>query len=208
MFSLDSKFMCGMNRLTDLMILNLVYLVTCVPIFTIGAANAALYCVCFRMGTEQEGHVLKDYFRAFCSNFRQGSLLWILFLLVGGVTCLDIVLLPGTGGAIHCLFYLFVFLLVLGILMSGYVFPLLSQFQNSCMATLKNALILSMAYLPRTILIAALNVLPWAVLLVNPYLFWRVVPLWLTFYFSGSASIGVRLLRKVFAPYMNPEEEA
>lgn len=116
--------------------------------------------------------------------------------------------MPGTGGAIHCLFYLFVFLLVLGILMSGYVFPLLSQFQNSCMATLKNALILSMAYLPRTILIAALNVLPWAVLLVSPYLFWRVVPLWLTIYFSGSASISVRLLRKVFAPYMNPEEEA
>lgn len=208
MFSLDSKFMRGMNRIADLIILNLAYLLTCIPIFTIGAANTALYYVCFHIGTEREGPILKEYFHAFRSNFRQGTLLWAFFLLVGGVTCVDIVLFSGTSGVVHYLLYLFAFVLLLGIMMSGYTFPLLSQFQNSCKSTLKNALVLSFAYLPRSLLLAVLKVFPWAVLLTNPYLFLRAIPVWLIVYFSAAACLSVRLLRKVFAPFMEQEEEA
>ena len=64
-FSLDSKFMQVMSRVADLIILNVIYLVTCLPVVTIGAASTALYTVCFRLGTAREGSLVKDYFRAF-----------------------------------------------------------------------------------------------------------------------------------------------
>ena len=64
-FSLDSKFMQVMSRVADLIILNVIYLVTCLPVVTIGAASTALYTVCFRLGTAREGSLVKGYFRAF-----------------------------------------------------------------------------------------------------------------------------------------------
>ena len=64
-FSLDSKFMQAMSRVADLIILNVIYLVTCLPVVTIGAAGTALYTVCFRLGTDREGSLVKGYFRAF-----------------------------------------------------------------------------------------------------------------------------------------------
>ena len=64
-FSLDSKFMQAMSRVADLIILNVIYLVTCLPVITIGAAGTAMYTVCFRLGTDREGSLVKGYFRAF-----------------------------------------------------------------------------------------------------------------------------------------------
>ena len=59
LFSLDSPFMRAMSRVADLMILNLLFLITSIPLVTIGAGLAALYTVIFRMGTDQEGGVFK-----------------------------------------------------------------------------------------------------------------------------------------------------
>ena len=64
-FSPDSKIMQFFSRLTDLILLNVVFLLTCIPVFTIGAANAALYRVCFRMDTDKEEPLFRSYFRSF-----------------------------------------------------------------------------------------------------------------------------------------------
>ena len=58
-----------LNRFADLMILNLLFLLTSIPIFTIGASLTALYSVCFRLGTDREGSTFRDYFAAFKENF-------------------------------------------------------------------------------------------------------------------------------------------
>lgn len=104
LFAPDSRFMRYLNRLADLMILNLLFLLTSIPIFTIGASLTALYSVCFRLGTDREGSTFRDYFAAFKENFRQATSLFLLLLLW----------LMGTGGAaviscfmagwMHCLF--------------------------------------------------------------------------------------------------------
>ena len=206
-FSLDSKFMRAMSRVADLVILNCVFLLTCLPVITIGAASTALYTVCFRMGTVREGHLLRGYFQAFRSEFRQSTLIWLILLLFGAAVCLNILLFLGMSGWMHYLYILFLMFLMIALMILGYAFPLLSQFQNDTRSTVKNALIFGVAFLPRTLAIVALNVLPWAMLLVNPYLFLQVGFLWVFLYFSAAAYLNVRLLRKVFAPYI-PQEEA
>ena len=86
-FSLDSKFMQAMSRVADLIILNVIYLVTCLPVVTIGAAGTAMYTVCFRLGTDREGSLVKGYFRAFRDEFRQATLIWLFLLLFGAAAC-------------------------------------------------------------------------------------------------------------------------
>ena len=207
-FSLDSGFMRTMSRIADLFILNVIYLVTCLPVVTIGAAGTAMYTVCFRLGTAREGSLVKDYFRAFRDEFRQATLVWLFLLLFGAASCVNIILVLGTGGWMHYLFFPFVLFLVVVLMMVSYAFPLMSQFRNDTKSVLKNALIFSVAYLPRTVLIVVINVFPWALLLTNLYLFLQVGFLWIAIYFAAAAYINTRLLKKVFAPYMEQEEEA
>ena len=204
-FSLDSKFMQAMSRVADLIILNVIYLVTCLPVITIGAAGTAMYTVC--LGTDREGSLVKDYFRAFRDEFRQATLIWLFLLLFGAASCVNIILFLGTSGWMHYLFFPFVLFLVVVLMMVSYAFPLMSQFRNDTKSVLKNALIFSVAYLPRTALIVVINVFPWALLLTNLYLFLQVGFIWVAVYFAAAAYINTRLLKKVFAPYMEPEEK-
>ena len=81
MFSPDSKFMEILGRITDLILLNILFLLTCLPIFTMGAAATALYTMCFRFMREEYRSIVKPYFQAFRDNFRQSTLIWLLLLL-------------------------------------------------------------------------------------------------------------------------------
>ena len=77
LFDPESQIMQILSRFCDIVILNLVFLLTCIPIFTIGAANTALYDVVFRMDTDREGKLLPTYFHSFRENFRQSTILWL-----------------------------------------------------------------------------------------------------------------------------------
>lgn len=85
-------------------------------------------------------------------------------------------------------------------MMASYAFPLLSRFRNDTKSVLKNALIFSVAYLPRTVLIVVINVLPWALLLTNLYLFLQVGFIWVAVYFAAAAYINTRLLKRYSLP--------
>lgn len=207
-FSPDSKFMIAMSRLGDLVLLNFFFLVTCLPVFTIGAASTALYTAVFRIGTDREQGLVTAYFRAFKANFKQATKLWLILLFVIVCTFLDVLMFSRLSGAAHFLCIPFVALLIVALLTTSYAFPLLSQFENDNKQTLKNALFLSLGYLPRSLLICFLNVLPFAFLAFDLILFMQVAFLWVFLYFSAIAYFNTLLLKKVFQPYQSNEEDA
>ncbi len=207
LFSPDSKFMRAMSVLGDLMVLNLVFLLCCVPIVTIGAAVTALDTVCFRLCRGTEGRTLSLFFRSFRQSFRRATPLWLLLLLAGGAAALDIGIFFGFPGLLRLLTVPFVLLLLLALFTAGYAFPLLSQFENGVRGTLKNAFFLSLGYLPRTLAVTALNALPFALLLLRPYLFLYAGFLWVFLYFAAAAYLIAKLLDRVFAPYREEKKE-
>ena len=207
LFSPDSRFMRAMSMLGDLLLLNLIFLICCVPIVTIGASCTALYTVAFRMARGTEGHVLGLFFPAFRQNFRRATGLWLLLLLAGGVAVVDIWIFAAFSGVLRLIEIPFVLLLIVALFTAGYAFPLLSQFENTVKGTLKNALALSLGYLPRTLVITALNVFPLVLLLYDPYLFLNASFIWAFLWFSAAAYLATKLLEKVFAPYREEKKE-
>lgn len=205
-FSPDSRFMRIMSRVADLILLNLCYLLTCVPIFTIGAASAALYTVCFRFCTEAEEGVIKSYFRAFRENFKRGIGVWLIVLLCGATALINAWIFYAMPGVLRFPAVIFAILFVLALLIFGYAFPLLSQFDNGVWPTLRNALILGLGYLPRSLLITAVNVFPFVLMLADFYLFLQSAFLWTVLYFSLAAYVNTFLLKGVFAPYLADED--
>ena len=202
LFSMDSKFMKIMGRIGDLILLNFCYIITCIPIITIGAATTALYTVCFRLGTDREEGTIRSYFSAFKDNFKQATLLWLILLLILVTAFLNTWLFYLMPLPMHYAYVVFAILFILAFFIFSYAFPLMSQFDNCNKAIFKNALIMGLGYLPRTILIAALNILPWVLLLINLYGFLQMSFLWVMLYFSTAAFLNTKLFHKVFAPYM------
>lgn len=200
-FDSDSWLMQLISRFSSLAILNLVFLCTCIPIFTIGASLTALYDVVFRMDTEREGKLIPAYFHAFAENFRQATPIWLLFLLLIAASCVNAVTFSNWSNPMgHVLFVIAVVILINVFLVLGYTFPLLSQFDNTKGNTLKNALLLSVGNLPRTLIIAVINCFPWALMLVNFYAFIQLSFLWLVLYFAAAAYFNSRVLNAVFDP--------
>lgn len=199
LFDLDSPIMQFLSRLGDLVLLNIVFLLTCLPIFTIGAANAALYDVVFRMDTSREGKVLGSYFRAFRENFRQGTGIWLFLALFGAASYANMMGFSEIKGIFgYILFLAALLVLVLCVFVFSYAFPLMSRFVNSAGNMLKNAFLLAVGNLPRTIVVAVINCFPWVLLVVNLYAFMQLSFLWFALYFSAAAYFNSRVLKKVF----------
>lgn len=207
-FSLDSKFMQAMSRIADLILLNLLFLVTSLPIFTIGAAATAMYTISMRMGTPREEGVFRPYFRAFRENFKQGTLLFLILFLPAVLLLVNFFFLMALTGPIRYLTYLYIPMLLLLAFVASYTFPLLSQFGNTIARTLKNALYLSIGYLPRTLVMTALNLLPLGLFYAQTLFFFQLGFIWVLLYFSTAAYLNGLLMRKVLAPYLSEEEES
>ena len=81
-FEEGSPFQRFLNRTADLLILNLVALLMCLPVITIGASLTAMHYVLLKMVRGEEGYIVKSYFRSFKRNFVQATALWLIFLVV------------------------------------------------------------------------------------------------------------------------------
>lgn len=205
MFSPDSKTMQIISRITDLIVLNIIFLITSLPLFTIGSAITALYTMCFRLMREEYSGVVKSYFSAFKSNFKQASAIWGLFLAAAVPAVYYLTQFLSLQNSLRYFSGVFILILALCLMAVSYVFPWISQFENSTMQALKNALILSISHLPRTCAVLAINLMPAIVWFMNPELFLQVSFLWVALYFAAAAYMNTGLLWHVFKPYRNAQ---
>lgn len=206
LFSPDSKLIQGMTRAADLLILNLLFLVTSLPVVTIGASAAALYSVMFAMNSGQEKGTVMPYFRAFRENFRQATIVWLILLFAAVAIIADMVLVANMV-AFEWMNAVFGILLLVELLGSAVIFPLMSLFDNTVLGTLKNGIIIGLGQLPRAAMVAALWCFPVLVLFRLPMVFFYAGFLWAAVWFSGAAYLSSIALRKVFAPYLPENNE-
>ncbi len=199
LFNLDSPLMRVLGRLAELMILNVVALLCALPVVTLGASAVGLYTAVQNL-VNDEGHPVRDFLRGFRQNFWRATLLWVIFLASGVLLAFGLVFYAGMEGALFSiLFGVTMLAAVLWLFLFSWSFPLLARFQNSSGATLSNALVCSVAYLPRSVGMAALNFLPVLLLLCRLDLFLYASVLWILVWFALAAYLNIRLLQKPYA---------
>ena len=176
LFDVDGPVMSGLSKIADLVILNLLYIFLCVPVFTIGAATTALYYVTLKMVRNEECYTIKSFFKSFKQNFRQATIIWLIFLVAIVAILMDFRILGSglglaTGLSVSVtktlILMLFVACVVLSFILS-YVFPVLSKFDNTVKNTIKNSFLMSIKHLPFTIAIIAINIVPFAIFYFVP----------------------------------------
>ena len=153
LFNADNPFWEGMGRLFDLFLLNLMWVIHCLPVFTIGPATTAFYYAVINLISKEEHSVTKDFQKSFRLNFRQGIRLGVPLTATGIFLLADIVMSFRAGTGIYTFFMVFfaiIFMVYCFTVM--YVFPLLAKFDRSGRELLILAFTLSIRHLGRTLL--------------------------------------------------------
>ena len=203
LFNPEAPLMQGLGKIADMMLLNVLTVLLSLPVVTAGAATAALYDATWRI-LQDEGSVYGAYFRAFKSNFKQATVLWLLTLASGAL--LLFCLLFYLNNSMQVLVVLASLILLLWSITEAWIFPLQSRFENPVRITLKNAIYCAIGYLPRSLVMAALNLLPWVVFLFQTTLWLQMGFIWAVIWFALAAYVNMRLIRKPFKKLMGIED--
>ncbi|OZG51068.1 YesL family protein [Pseudoscardovia suis] len=150
-FSYDSPFMRGLEWIVDVIWVNILLVVTSLPIITVGAALAASNDSLRRI-REGEAHVTRMYFRAFASNFGKATALWAVYGVIGAALAYTWIVLRIDGLLIPKIAFS-----VLWVIGFEWVWYLQSRFENTVGATLRNSLLFGISYPLTTIALAAID---------------------------------------------------
>ena len=203
LFNLDLPVVQTVGKFGTMMLMNVWWLICCVPIVTIGASTAAMHRMMFNL-REEKSTSTGDFFRAFRDSFKNATLLWLLALagaVVIAAVYYGIALLEIPDAVRLVMVMLCLVLLILWLFPLLYVFPLTAFFENSVKGTVKNAFLMSVSHLRCTIICAGLTMLPLAACLISAYWFfnlgfvWAVVIPGLLFYVKSGQ------LLEVFSEY-------
>lgn len=141
------------NLVFDLVIMHFIWLVCSLPIFTIGASTTALYYTFMKRTRRDEGYIWKNYFSSFKSNFKQSTIIWLIILAVGAILFTDLRIgMAATTSLGPVMVFTSSLLLVPFTLILLYIFPVQAKFENTVLANIKNAFLMSIANFGYTLL--------------------------------------------------------
>ena len=213
-FDLESPLMQILNKVADLMILNILTVFCCIPIITAGASMTAMHYVALKMARNEECYIARDFFKSFKLNFRQGTAIWLIELFISLILTGDFPIMSRTemsfGNVIKVILTVIAFLALFTFM---FVFPVLAKFENTVMRTIKNAFFIGVLQFPKTIAMMVLAVLPLVLFLFFPqitpivFLFGMTVPAWLSAkMYSGYFRKLEDQITAASAPAETPEE--
>lgn len=202
-FDPDSWIMSTLSRMADLMIANILWILTSLPVITIGASTAALYTVVKTPGRKRyASSVVKVYFKAFRQNFVKATLVFLILLALTALILVNLYLLicgmASDSPVPYVVCAIPVFLLLFA---WSYALPLTATFENSVFRNIINSFALSVAHLPTTVLLTLLNLLPAAVFLFFSEFFFKTLIFWCLLAFALIAKADSLLLERVFRRY-------
>ncbi|MCM1058109.1 MAG: DUF624 domain-containing protein [Firmicutes bacterium] len=196
LFSLDSPLMQVLNKIADLMWLNVLTLICCLPVVTIGASLTAMNYMTLKMARNEECYITRGFFKSFRENFKQATIIWLIFLLVIVVLGADFIIMSGGSetGAGKVLWGVIMAVALLVVAAFLYVFPVLAKFDNTVFRTIKNALMMSLMQFPKTIVMLVAYAAPPVLFFAVP----QVMPLCILFGLSAPAWLSAKLYSKFF----------
>lgn len=192
---IDGPLIQFLSKLADLMWLNILTILCCIPVITIGASLTALHYMAIKIVRGEEGYITKGFFKAFRENFKQSTVIWLIFMVIIGVLATDYFIVLNAGVEINSVIKILIVLIAgMTLFTFMYVFPLQSKFSNTVKKTIGNAFFLSLLQWPKTLLMIVLYIMPYVLIYVLPGL----IPVILVFSLSVPAVLSARLYNKFF----------
>lgn len=180
LFQQDNIFNTVMTRIFDFMLLSVLWLICSLPIVTIGASTTALFYMTMKMVRDEEGAIIKSFFKAFRQNFRSVFGVTIVFLLFIGILAADFHILGSAkGGMASILYGGCIALLLMGAVVFSYVFPMAAKFENTTKNLIINAAKIAVTHFPQTLILLILNGFVFVWFFLSPETFSLIFWIWI-----------------------------
>lgn len=189
-----------MSLVGDIILLNVLFIITSIPIITAGVSLTALYASLKKRIHGQESYAVRDYFKYWKENAKNGLIIWCILLpfLIAMLVFTTYIANNLENLAAVCAYFL-LFLILLFIL--TYVFPLQATFINTPLKILLNSLLTALSHLPYTLALIFITSIPVCLTLYFPRAFYFTCAYWLLLGFSVNTIISVMITEKIFKHY-------
>lgn len=154
----NSPVIAFLNKMTDLILLNVLWILCCLPVITAGAATTAAYYVSITSIRCGDGYVIKRFFESFKKNFRQITPVWLAILFFGLIMTADMLFWyrqdNNFGKTMFIISGVVAFLFFIWIL---WIFPVFAKLEGKTGQLLRNAVAFAIGYLPYTAVILVIT---------------------------------------------------
>ena len=193
-FSYDSKPMQILMFLGDLIILNILFILCCLPVFTIGAAQAGLHTgIKVLLDKEDDTSVSAAFFRGFSTGFGTVTLAWGITTLAVALVIYVAVIAYIWGAPIWLLAIAVAVCLIFQALVPLYH----ARFSCTAMQLIRNSWFMLFAHPLRSILVTALLWVPVICgLTMNVGNSLRLAVVWGTLYYSTAFAFCHTIMKK------------
>jgi len=200
----DSFFGRLMTRIGIIIASSIMFAIFSIPFVTIGAGLVALYHVMFR--TLRRGGIcnpFREFWAGFKGNFKQGTILWVIFVLIMAFFSMDIQICNQAGGLVQS-FSFFIYMIGAAVIfLFLYMLPCMAAFNGKLTQLVRDALYFIVKKPLRFTVIAFFDIFP----LVLTFTDIKYLPLyafiWVFCGFGLIAMLGAYLLLPVFRPFLD-----
>lgn len=204
LFRYDNKFFEVLGKISDIIILNLLCIISCLPIITIGASITATYSVALQMVKGEESYIIREFIKRFKENFKFSTKVWGIMLAVGMVLSLDFYIFRLINDEYVNMILQFglTIISIIFVFSLSYVFPIMSKFENTTKNTIINSILIPIQHLPQTILIVLINLSPIILTFVFSNSWGQILFLYTVIGFGIIAYINSMFFNKIFKKYI------
>lgn len=206
LFNSDSPIVRFLEKLANVMLLNWIMLICCIPIVTIGPAITAVYWVTLKMVRNEEGGLVHDFFHSFRVNLKQGIVVGLIILGIAVFFVFDfyyIYQLTKIGGLFdRFVFVVLFFFAVVFIMVVNYVWAILAKFNNTTRQLFKTSFAVAVRHILASFVMGVISAAPLLMLLWSPASFTIAVAFYLFFGVPGIAYLQSIFLVRIFDMYI------
>lgn len=225
-FNLDNKFFRGINKVIDSLGLSILWMICAIPLIfnlhlamnikalilyvpciltavPVGVASTAMYYAMNKVIRHERGYLWGEFWHSFRSNFKQAACVTMLYTGIALIIAGDIAImyqLAASGRKTGVFTIIFMVMAALFVMWGIYLFPYMARFENTTKQVLKNTILISIANLPKTImmfiLLAAIAILIYAL---------PVIAIVMPAVYMFSINL---VMEKIFRKYMTEEDIA
>jgi len=201
-FEWNGPFYRFLEKIVDLLLLNALFLISCLPIVTIGSALTAMYSITIKMARNEDVSIVRGYVAAFHKNFKQSTIIWLILLAVGIVLYMDYYYLNQYTGNL-----LFLVKVSLGLfsfaylLLFNFIFPYVARFENSVKDSIINTWKIALVHPFKTMSVLMITMIPILTLWISAYSLFFLLYFCLFIGFSFFAYINTFIILHIYEGY-------
>lgn len=204
-FNYESPLFTAINKFVDCLFLSALWFVFSIPVVTIGASSTAAYYTANKVLRHSRGYIFREFWGCFKSSFKQSTIMWLIFAVIGLILYTDIRLIGmivGVGTLMETIakafFYAMAFLLIM---LAVYVFPYIARFEIGLKIVVKNCMYMATRHILWTLLLIIITAAAGFLIFIIPPIAIFIVP-------GLDALLATLILERIFKKYMTPEDIA